>query len=138
MSPEATGQLDEAVDSYRHAVNLNRDQKPKSLAAAEPRLSLTKLDRLKRRRRFCGSPSITARTWPKAHYRLGVNLHRQGNDDSAIAELEQAATLDPTSTEALYVLGQVYRGRGDTKAAGEAFDKYRAFKKEQRGPRPPV
>lgn len=139
LSLEATGQLDEAIDSYWHAVNLNRDQKPSS---PWPPLNLgsllTKLDRLKEAEAVLRESLDYGPDLAEAHYRLGVNLHRQGNDDSAIAELEQAATLDPTSTEALYVLGQVYRGRGDTKAAGEAFDKYRALKKEQRGPRPPV
>ena len=79
-----------------------------------------------------------ARTLAETHYRLGVNLHRQGNDDAAIAELKQATKLDPTSTEPLYALGQIHRGQGDTKAADEAFEKFKALKKEKRGSQPPV
>ena len=138
LSLEAMGQLDEAIDSYRRAVNLNRDQKPSS---PWPPLNLgsllTKLDRLKEAEAALGESLGYGPNLAEAHYRLGVNLHRQGNDDSAIAELKQATKLDPTSAEPLYALGQVYRGRGDIKASDEAFARYKALKKEKRGPPAP-
>jgi tetratricopeptide (TPR) repeat protein len=139
LSLEAMGQIEEAVDSYQRAVNLNRNQKPSS---PWPPLNLgtllTKLDRLKDAETVLRESLGYGPDLAEARYRLGVNLHRQGNDDSAVAELKQATKLDPTSTEPLFALGQIYRGQGDTKAADEAFEKFKALKKEKRGFRPPV
>ena len=139
LSLEARGQLEDAVESYQRAVNLNREQKPSS---PWPPLNLgtllTKLDRLKEAETVLRESLGYSADLAEAHYRLGVNLHRQGNDDSAIAELKQAAKLDPTSAEPLFALGQIHRAQGDTKAADEAFEKYKVLKKEKRGSQPPV
>ena len=139
LSLEARGRLDEAIESYRRAVNLNRNQKPSS---PWPPLNLgsllTKLDRLKEAETVLREALSYGPDVPEAHYRLGVNLRRQGNDDSAVAEFKQATKLDPASTDPLFALGQIYRRQGDTKAADEAFEKFKALKKEKRGLRPPV
>jgi Flp pilus assembly protein TadD len=51
-----------------------------------------------------------------AHLRLGQVLERKERDEEAIAELQQAARLDPTYPEPHYALGRIYRKQRDFKA----------------------
>lgn len=134
LSLEALGKLDEAVASYREAARLNRTHSPH---LAWPPLNLatllTKMGQLKDAEQFLREAVSYEPALGEARYRLGVNLHKQARDDEAITELREATRLDPNAPEPLYTLGQIYREKGDTQAAEQAFERFRALKKKQRG-----
>ena len=52
-----------------------------------------------------------------AHYQLGLVLEKKGQAAAAIAELSQAAELDPSYPEPHYALARLYRRSGDAKRA---------------------
>jgi tetratricopeptide (TPR) repeat protein len=54
-----------------------------------------------------------------AHLGRGKKLEQEGDHDGALAELTQAAYLDPYGAEVHRTLARVYRGRGDSAKAIE-------------------
>ena len=134
LAQEALGLLDDAVKSYRHAVDLNRNERPPS---PWPPLNLgiltTKLGRF-------GEAEVLLREalgydpglWT-AHYRLGMNLHGQRKSADAMPELERATELAPTEPGPLYVLGQIYRNQGESAKAARVFARFEELKKVKRG-----
>jgi tetratricopeptide (TPR) repeat protein len=66
-----------------------------------------------------------------AHYQLGLVLEKKGRTADAVAELEEAARLDPTATEAPYALARVYRRAGDDAKADRALQRFEELRKER-------
>ena len=64
-----------------------------------------------------------------------MNLHQQRRNAEAIAELRQAADLDPADPEPLYTLGRIYESSGDRTSAENVFRRFEALKKNRRGSR---
>ncbi len=64
----------------------------------------------------CARISPEAHRQADQHYRLGLELHRQGEAESAVWELEQAIRQDPELAPAHDLLGQIYLRRGDIRA----------------------
>ena len=58
----------------------------------------------------------------------GKALMRLGRDRDALKWLEQAVSLDPAETRALYLLGQVYRQLGDEESARRTLTAFEAAK----------
>ena len=111
-------QTEEAIQSYKEAIRLNRQQ---ALHWPWPSMNLgtllLRLDRLdEAEAHLRDSLSIDAR-FPVAHLRLGQLLEKKERYEDAIAELQQAARLDPTYPEPHYALGRIYRKQKDSKAA---------------------
>jgi tetratricopeptide (TPR) repeat protein len=131
---EATGKLDEAAASYREAIRLNREHNPTS---PWPPLNLgsllTKGGDLKEGEALLREALRYDPKLAEAHYRMGLNLHKQNRDEEAVAELRSASDLDPSATEPLYILGQIYRTQGNTQAAEEVFARFKELKKKRRG-----
>jgi len=76
------------------------------------------------------SPSATPTTSPPAeqtaaaqHVETGRDALKNGNPDQAIQELEKAATMAPTSVEALFQLGNAYTDKEQFEKAIEMFKK---------------
>lgn len=134
LSLEGDGKLDEAIASYKEAVRRNREQKPQS---AWPSLNLgtllTKMERLKEGEEMLREAIALEPKLGEARYRLGLNLHKQNKDDAAVAEYQRSIELDRNAPEPLYALGQIYRSRGDAKAAEEAFARFKELKAVKRG-----
>lgn len=134
LSLEGIGKLEQAVASYKEAVRLNRDQTPRS---AWPPLNmgalLTKMGDLKTAEELLREAVGYDPKIGEAHYRLGLNLHKQNREDEAAGELRRATELDPSATEPLYVLGQIYRSQGNSAAADQAFERFKELKKKRRG-----
>lgn len=134
LSLEGTGELKDAVASYREAVRLNARQKnPSPWPPLNLGTLLTRMGELKEAEALLREAVGYDARLAEAHYRLGVNLHKQAQDEAAVAQLRQAVELDPSAPEPLYTLGQLYRERGDAVAAAEAFDRFKAVKKARRG-----
>ncbi len=129
---EAAGRLDDALATYRHAVDLNRQGKPMS---PWPPLNLStllvKLGQLDEAERYLRDSLLADPKFAQAHYVFGVLLEKKGRDEEAIKELEQAAVLDATYAQPHYALGRIYRRAGNmAKAVGELnqFEKLKRAK----------
>jgi tetratricopeptide (TPR) repeat protein len=133
LSLEGTGQLDQAVASYREAIRLNREA---SVPSPWPPLNLgtllTKMGDLKSAEEFLRDAIRYDPKLAKARYRLGMNLHQQHRDTEAIPELHMAADLDPSDPEPWYTLGRIYESRGDSGSAADVFRRFETLKKNQR------
>lgn len=134
LSYEGTGQLDEAVESYRRANELNRKQAPPSpWPPLNMGILLTKMDQLKEADELLREAVRYDAKLAAAHYRLGVNLHKLDRKDEALRELTRATELAPEDPEPYYILGQIYRSQGKVEEADKAYDKFRVLKKKRRG-----
>jgi tetratricopeptide (TPR) repeat protein len=133
LSLEGTGELDQAVASYREAVRLNQDSgAPSPWPPLNLGTLLMKMGELKSAEECLKQAVRYGPNLAKAHYRLGMNLHQQKRDTEAIPELQRAAELDSSDPEPLYALGRLYEIRGDTSAAAEVFQRFEKLKKKQR------
>ncbi len=125
LSLVGSGQLSEAITSYRTEVRLNRNQ---AVRSPWPALNLGTL--LTKTGALIEAEELLREALPYdgnlavAHDRLGVNLRKQSKIESAIWN-SAATELDPSATEPLNSLPQIYRKQGQTKAAAEAFEKFR-------------
>jgi tetratricopeptide (TPR) repeat protein len=134
LALEGAGQLDEAVETYRRAVDLNRsDNPPSPWPPLNSGILLTKMARLGEGEHLIREALRYHSQLAAAHLKLGVNLQRQGQKDEAIRELRTAAELAPQDPSPFYPLSQLYRDSGDDAAAAEALQRFRALKKTQGG-----
>jgi tetratricopeptide (TPR) repeat protein len=134
---EAVGKYDEAIQTYKEAIRLNR-QKP--VLSPWPPLNLAtllvKIGRLEEAETFLQESLRYDPRFPKAHYQMGLLLEKQSKDNEAIRELNEAAALDPTYPEPHYVLGKIYRRTGDPVKAKAAWATFQKLKKEKKDERP--
>jgi tetratricopeptide (TPR) repeat protein len=65
-----------------------------------------------------------------ANLMLGKMSVRSGQLDKAIGRFETVLKQEPANTEALYYLGQVYKGKGDNKKAIEMLERCKASEKD--------
>jgi tetratricopeptide (TPR) repeat protein len=129
---EALGRFDEAIHSYEEAIRLSREEgTPSPWPSLNLGLLLTRLDRLdEAETRFRESLAFDPGFAP-AHYQLGLTLEKKGQATAAVAEIEEAARLDPTSSETQYALARLYRRAGDTEKADRALERFRALKQDE-------
>jgi tetratricopeptide (TPR) repeat protein len=99
------------------------------LASVENALGLAhqgKLDTWRAERAFKRAIEVDGQ-WAAPHYNLAL-LYRSQQNQSALAEFEAAATLDPNNASFLAALGDEYFTRQQWKQAAEAFRKAVALK----------
>jgi predicted Zn-dependent protease len=131
---EGAGKLDDAIASYREANRLNDSQ---GLRSPWPPLNLGSL--LLRTEKLNEAAPLLKKaidydgTSSQAHYRLGLILEKQGNEEAAIPELKRSAELDPKYPDPLYALARLYRRQGKMAEAAQAFEAFQKLKKAQRG-----
>lgn len=133
LAQEGGGDLDGALASYRQAVRLNREQNSRS---PWPSLNLgsllSRMGQVKEAEELLREAVTYEGKLAEAHYRLGAALHKASRDEEAVTELRRASELDPDSPEPVYALAQLYRARGETNAADEAFERFKTLKKKRR------
>jgi tetratricopeptide (TPR) repeat protein len=133
LSLEGMGELDQAVASYREAVRQNRDARaPSPWPPLNLGTLLMKMGDLKGAEECLLEAVRFDAKLAKAHYQLGMNLHKQKRDAEAIPELRHAAELDPSDPEPFYTLGRIYEGQGESDASADAFRQFELLKKKQR------
>jgi tetratricopeptide (TPR) repeat protein len=133
---EALGQFDQAIETYKQAIELNRRKMPRW---AWPPLNLgTLLQKLGRFEEAEGYLREAVQSDPNlatAHYQLGVVLERQKKTAEAVEELTRASVLDPQYPEPFYALGRLYRDLGDTERARQALARFDQLRKTRKKPR---
>jgi tetratricopeptide (TPR) repeat protein len=136
LSYEALGRYDEAIESYREALRLNRERGTHSpWPAMNLGILLTRLDRAEEAEPLFRESSREDARFAPAHYHLGLVLEKKGRAAAAIAELTDAAQLDAHYPEPHYALARVYRRAGETDRAERALARFLTLKKEK-GPGP--
>jgi tetratricopeptide (TPR) repeat protein len=124
------GQLPEAIDSYDHAVQLNRLQaKPSAWPHLDLAISLVESNRLLEAEKQLREAAGYDPRLPQAHFQLGRVFEMQGEHQAAIQSLQQAATLDPTYPEPHYLLGRIYRKLGEREFARSEIQRFQELKK---------
>ena len=134
---EAAGRLDDAVATYRHAVDLNRQGRPVS---PWPPLNLgtllLKLEQFDDAEKNLRDSLLADPRFAQAHYVFGMLLEKRGRDDEAIRELEQAAALDARYAQPHYALGRIYRRTGNMAKAVAELDQFEKLKQAKQEKRP--
>jgi tetratricopeptide (TPR) repeat protein len=132
------GQFNEAIKSYNHAVELNRQQaKPSPWPHVDLAISLVSVNQLaEAEKNLREALSYDARL-PQAHYQLGRVLEMQGAYQAAVQPLNQAIALDPTYPEPHYLLGRIYHRLDDDRLSKVEIDRYQKLKKASETPPAP-
>jgi len=128
---EALGEMDDAIESYERAVELNR-----TAAAPSPwpplnlGTLLLKLDRRDEAKTALAESLRIDSKFARAHYQLGVLLEQYGRNTDAIRELEQAAAIDETYAQPHYALGRIYQKMGNAAKAESEYSSFERLKHE--------
>jgi len=129
---DALGRFEEATRSFEEAIRLDREQKTGSpWPSLNLGLMLSRLDRLDAAEARFREAVATAPRFALGHYHLGVTLEKKERTADALAELEEAARLDPASAEAQYALARVYRRAGAPEKAAAALRRFEELKARQ-------
>ena len=126
----ASGRKDfeQAAEHYRAAMKLDPDSLDYAMNLGEAlgELSATSMDRPKHllaaARAFQHAREIEPRSFAAA-FRLGQCYRCLGEDQAAIAILEEAASLDPVSADVQLELASIHEARGDHREALAHYQK---------------
>ncbi len=129
------GQPEAAIQSYDHAIELNRLQaQPSPWPHVDLAVTLIAVNRLadaeKNLREAVGYNSRL----PQAHYQLGRVLEMRGDYQSAVESLRQAAALDPAYPDPHLLLGRIYHRLDENKLGEAEIEKYQQLKKAAEAP----
>jgi Flp pilus assembly protein TadD len=131
---EHLSDFDEAVKSYRRAIDLNRrEAKPSPWPHVNLATLLIILDRLAEAEELLREALAYDAGLSQAHYQLGLALEKQARYPEAIKSLKEAAALDPLYPEPHYTLGRIYQRQGDKEGAKRAFETHQRLKQQNRG-----
>ena len=123
-------QPDQAIEAYRTAIRLNREQ---SLKWPWPAMNLgtlyLRLERLDEAEAALRESLAVEPQFPVAHLRMGRVLESEGHIDQAIEELKEAARFDPTYPEPHYALARIYKKRGDESSARSELSLFETLRK---------
>jgi tetratricopeptide (TPR) repeat protein len=124
------GQLDEAINDYHRAIELNRQQlTPSPWPSVDLGVALIEKGRFSDAENSLREAIRYDPRLPQAHYELGRALDKQNRSQDAIAELQQAAELDAAYPDPHYRLGQIYRRLGKDQRAKTETDLFLELKK---------
>jgi tetratricopeptide (TPR) repeat protein len=136
LSLEGGGQFEQAIEQYRHAVQLNRERK---LNSAWPTLDLgallVKLDRLEEAKPLLKESLQYDPDFAQAHFELGILMEKNNEMPSAVEELSRATALDQSDPQPHYVLARVYRRAGNQEQAQRELQIFQSLKSKESTPR---
>jgi tetratricopeptide (TPR) repeat protein len=113
LALEASGKEEEAIESYRKAIDLNEQQRQEN---EWPYVNLAKL--LIKKNRFDEALELAQKATvfkPRSaepFFALGMALNDEGKDQEAVKVLKTAVQNDPQYSKPHYLLGQIYRKQG--------------------------
>lgn len=124
LSYEATNQTDAAVESYRKAIEWQKDG-PRAQMSEQPLLNLgvVLLHRgaLSEAEPLLTQAAVLAPKDPRIHEQLGHLYMQKGDYSAAEHELDEACNLDPRNSSLHFLLGQAYRHLGMKQEAQAEF-----------------
>jgi tetratricopeptide (TPR) repeat protein len=127
-----TAQFEQALTSFRRAVELNRLQShPSPWPPLDMAITQLELNRLADAENGVREAITYDAKLPQAQYQLGRVLDKEGKNEQAIAALKAAATLAPDYPDPHYLLGRIYQKLGHTdlaKAESLHFQRLRQVK----------
>ena len=133
---EGMGQFDAAIEQYREAALLNRQQDTHS---AWPALDLgsllTKCGRLEEAQSALEEALAFDATSEIAHFQMGILLEKRNDSAAALRELAKAAELDPADPLPHFVLARVYRHDGDLQQSKRELKVFQGLQPRQPLPR---
>lgn len=122
---DASGRTEEAIQAFKKAVSLNREERIHSpWPAMNLGALLVKLGRYDEAKGYLQESLSEDPRFPKAHFQLGSLLEKLADDAGALKELQQAVDHDPSYPEPYYVMGRIYRRRGDKASAERCYGKF--------------
>jgi|SRR5579872_6956053 len=128
---DSLGQFDEAVQSFSHAIELNRRQEhPSAWPPLNLAVSLISLNRLQEAQVRLHEALGYDPKFPQANYQLGLVLEKEGKFEEAIAPLQRAIDLDHSYPEPHYTLGRIYQRLGKREEAQEQIAKFKKLRQE--------
>lgn len=129
---EGLGKQDEAIEAYRHAIQLNRET---GLHSPWPSCNLgtllNRLDRLDEAEASLMESLKEAPAFPQAHFQLGLLFEKRSKDGEAMKQLRQAMASDPSYAEPYFILGKILQREHKTEEAQEAFDTFKRLKSNE-------
>jgi tetratricopeptide (TPR) repeat protein len=129
---EGLGNQDDAIEAYRRAVQLNRENGLHSpWPACNLGTLLNKLDRLDEAEAYLTESLTEAPGFPQAHFQLGLLFEKRSKAGEAMAELRQAVASDPSYAEPYLILGKILQRQHRTEEAQEAFDTFKRLKSSE-------
>jgi len=108
----------ESFDRQQLEQKLNRS--PKSPLFAHLAYLYLQEGEVERGLEICQSHILNHKKYGFGHYILGLCLHKTGNSEEAVNELEVATYLDPNLYEAWKLLKRIYEEQGDLEKAATA------------------
>ncbi len=123
------GRLEEAVQSYTRASELNRQKPPGSpWPPLNLGILLMKLGRLEEAERLFRESARYDPMFADARHQLGVALEKQGKLREALPPLEEAIALRPDAFAPHLALARIYRALGNESRAAREFAEFRRLK----------
>jgi tetratricopeptide (TPR) repeat protein len=129
------GQFEKAVESYNHAIDLNRlESHPSPWPNVNLAVTLIAQGHLPEAERNLREALRYDARLPQAHYQLGRLLEMQAEYKAAAEALRQAVASEPTYPEPHLLLGQIYHRLGEHHLAQVEADLYQSLKKTHAQP----
>ena len=120
------GRLDEAIQNYQHAIELNRRQrKPSPWPHLDLAVALMSLNRLPEAESQLHEALNYDPTLAEIYYQLGILAERKDQIDEAIRSFERAVELKPSYPEPHYSLGRIYHRLGKNSEAEKQIDTFK-------------
>jgi tetratricopeptide (TPR) repeat protein len=129
------GQPDEAVKSYKRAIELNRLQlKPSPWPHVDLAMTLIAVNQLGEAERNLNEALRYDARLPQAHYQLGRILEMRGDYQAAAEAVRQAAELNPAYPEPHLLLGRIYHRLGQDLQAKTEVERFQQLKEAAQVP----
>jgi tetratricopeptide (TPR) repeat protein len=129
------GRVDEAIQDYRQAIELNRlHPHPSPWPHLDLAVVLMEKNQLAEAEQSLREAIRYDSQLPQAYYQLGRVLESANRDPEAVEALKQAAGLDASYPDPHYLLGRIYRRMGQNPLAKAEADQFLNLKKSSGDP----
>lgn len=124
------GQPEAAIQSYQHAIELNRIQsKPSPWPHVDLAVTLISTNQLADAEKSLRDALRYDEQLPQAHYQLGRLLEMRGDYPAAVESLRRATDLDSAYPDPHLLLGRIYHRMGEGNRAETEIEQYQRLKK---------
>ena len=126
------GLMDQALSTFQHAAELNRDDShPSPWPPHDLGYLLLRMNKFKEAEQALRESLGYDPKMAQTHYYLARTLEKEGRDAEAVNEYKEAVAGDATSADFCYSLAMLYRKMGREAEAAAMFAEYRKRKAAQ-------